>query len=105
MQMFLNAQKKTRSTTHQASTLLAAAVAAVALPSAAFAGLSFTGANLTEDFNTLQSSGSNSTNFSTTSGVQNTIPGLTTWDGVKLSGTSTGSLNFAADNGGNASGG
>lgn len=57
----------------------------------------YSGAVLNENFDTLGPAVTGQ--FSATIGIQNSIPGLTTWDGVKNGGTGTTNMNFSVDSG------
>ncbi|MGD9688259.1 MAG: hypothetical protein AB7K52_05205 [Phycisphaerales bacterium] len=78
-------------------------LAAVALSAtSALASVSYTGGTLTENFNSLPSTGVMS-GFFTGTGVHAGIPGLTTWVGARLGGTGS-AMNFIANAGDSNSG-
>jgi len=83
------------------------ALALMAGAATAHAGISFTGAALTENFDTMPNSplGTFSSPWSFTAGTQAAVPGLATWDGVKHAGTGTSNMAFIVDDGTSNTGG
>jgi hypothetical protein len=73
-------------------------LALAAIAPASMASISYTGGIMLETFNSLSST-SVTGHFSSTAGVQNTLPGLASWDGAKIAGSGTGGMGFLADSG------